>query len=192
MAHSQDRSDVRYGGNAVTVWQRTMLVARVGGMACAVPIEQVVETMRPLPVEPLGRSSDPGLAAIDGLAVIRGAPVPVIDVRRLLGAPCGPAERLVVLRFADRRLAILVDAITDVRQIEQATLAGLPPLLDGAGRDSVAAIGARDAALLVVLDATRVLPEDSWRALAHALPSEERSGEAPVPAVAGTDPSEPG
>jgi purine-binding chemotaxis protein CheW len=143
-----------------------MLVTSVGGLACALPIEHVIEIMRPLPVEPVARpSGDPVLAMIDGLAMIRGVPVPVIDVRRLLGATGGRAARVVVVRVRDRQLALLVDEVSGVQHIDQAQLSQLPPLLRGANRDSITAIGARDAALLVVLDAARVVPEDSWRAI---------------------------
>jgi purine-binding chemotaxis protein CheW len=142
-------------------------------MACAFLIEHVIEIMRPLPVEPLARPSagpdggpvDPALAMIDGLAMIRGVPVPVIDVRTLLGITGGQATRVVVVRSADRQLAVLVDDVIGVEHIDQAQLSALPTLLRGTNRDSVSAIGTRDAALLVVLDSARVVPEDSWRAI---------------------------
>jgi purine-binding chemotaxis protein CheW len=143
-----------------------MLVTRVGNLACALPIEHVIEIMRPLPIEPIARPSDhPVLVMIEGLAMIRGVPVPVIDVRRLLGATGERATRVVVIRVQDRQLAMLVDEVCGVQHIEQEQLARLPPLLGGVNRDSISAIGARDAALLIVLDAARVVPEDSWRAL---------------------------
>jgi purine-binding chemotaxis protein CheW len=150
-----------------------MLVTRVGSTACAFLIEHVIEIMRPLPVEPLARASagpdgglvDPALAMIDGLAMIRGVAIPVVDVRTLLGITGGRATRVVVVRVADRQLAVLVDDVIGVQHFDQAQLSPLPALLRGARRDSVAAIGTRDAALLVVLDSARVLPEDSWRAL---------------------------
>jgi purine-binding chemotaxis protein CheW len=145
-----------------------MLVTRIGGVACAIPIEHVVETMRPLPVEPLGRSADPALTAIEGVAMIRGAPVPVIDARRLLGVTGEHAARFVVVRTAERRIALVVDRVIEVKRMEADVLSRLPSLLGGASSDWVAAIGARDAALLVVLDVTRVLPEDGWRAFERA------------------------
>lgn len=143
--------------------QNAMLVTRVGGTLCAFPIEHVVETMRRLPVEAIGTSELPALALIEGMAMIRGAPVPVIDVRRLLGVTGERATRFVVVRSGTRRIALLVDAVIEVRRIELDDLERLPAVLGGAGRDSVAAIGARDAELLVVLDAGRVLPEDAWQ-----------------------------
>jgi purine-binding chemotaxis protein CheW len=154
--------------------QSVMLVTRVGDVACGFPIEHVVELMRPLRVEPIGRSGDDALAMVDGLAMIRGAPVPVIDARRLLGLPPGHATRFVVVRAAERRIALAVDAVIDVRRIELDTLARLPPLLGGASRDCISAIGAREAGLLVVLDSARVLPEGSWRAIERGDRSAER------------------
>jgi purine-binding chemotaxis protein CheW len=142
-----------------------MLVTRVGGMACALPIEHVVETLRPLPVEPLGGRDDEALALIDGVAMIRGAVVPVVDARKLLGVSGEPATRFVVVRAGERRIALAVDAVLDVVPIEPDVVSELPPLLCGARADRIAAIGAHDAGLMVVLDAARVIPEDSWRAL---------------------------
>ena len=145
-----------------------ILVTRVGGLACALPIEHVVETMRPLPVEPIGRD-DEALAPIDGLAMIRGLPVPVVDARKLLGVPSPPARRFVVVRAAQRSVALVVDAVIDVKRIELEAVSRLPPLLGNVRHDWVSAIGTLDAELLIVLDAARVLPDDSWRAI-------ERSG----------------
>jgi purine-binding chemotaxis protein CheW len=147
-----------------------MLVTRVGRLACAFPIEHVIEIMRPLPVAQIARpSGDPALAMIEGLAMIRGVPVPVIDVRTLLGATAGRAARVVVVRVRDRQLAMLVDEVFGVQHIGPEQLCRLPPLLGGANRDSLSAIGARDAALVVVLDSARVVSDDSWRAIDTAL-----------------------
>jgi len=143
-----------------------MLVTRVGGVACALPIAHVIETTRPLPVEPICGTRDQALAVVEGLAMIRGAPVPVVDARRLLGVPGPAATRFVVVRVADRRVALAVDGVVEVRRIAADALPGLPPLLGGARRDVVSAIGALDAELLIVLDAARVLPDDAWSAIA--------------------------
>jgi purine-binding chemotaxis protein CheW len=144
--------------------QGVMLVTRVGGIACALPIEHVVETMRPLPVEPIGKSPDEALASVEGLAMIRGAPVPVVDARRLLGVTGAHTARFVIVRSAERRIALVVDAVLDVRRIELDRFSRLPPLLGSANR-GISAIGACDAGLLVVLESARVLSEHTWRAI---------------------------
>jgi purine-binding chemotaxis protein CheW len=142
-----------------------MLVTRVGGVACAFPIAHVVETMRPLPIEPIRGAGDRALAIVDGVAMIRGAPVPVVDARKLLGVPGAAATRFVIVRVEQRRVALAVDAVLEVRPVSADALPGLPPLLRTAHREVVSAIGALDAELLIVLEAACVLPDDAWRAL---------------------------
>ena len=64
-----------------------MLMCRSGAYALALPIGDVIETMRPLPIQPvLGVPS-----YVAGVSLIRGAAVPVVDIARLLGDSTGPA-----------------------------------------------------------------------------------------------------
>src|SRR4051812_42786255 len=114
-----------------------VLIARVGSLTCAIPVEHVVETMRPLPVEPLGR----GPVYVRGLAVIRGVPTVVIDLAQLLGTPACAGARYVLVRTGDRVVALLVDVVDGVVPLAAAELAALPPLARSAASDAVAAIG---------------------------------------------------
>src|SRR5271155_6034274 len=57
------------------------LVVFAGAYSCALPIGHVVETMRPLPTEPVAGAK----AFVRGLALIRGAAVPVIDLAHVIG-----------------------------------------------------------------------------------------------------------
>lgn len=138
------------------------LIVTVGARAYAIPIRHVSETMRPLPIEPV-----PGAPAfVRGLSVIRGAPLPVVDLRRLLeGESPVLFGRFVTVQVDERRFVLAVDRVVGVRDL--ALLQTLPPLLraDG-GTDLVQAIGISDAQLLVVLRAARLVPEDVWGSLA--------------------------
>ncbi|HZE91839.1 MAG TPA: chemotaxis protein CheW, partial [Rhizobacter sp.] len=69
------------------------VICRVQGRLCALPLSHVVETMRPLPTETIAGAPD----FVCGLAVIRGAPVPVVDLARLLGATDTQARRFVTV-----------------------------------------------------------------------------------------------
>jgi purine-binding chemotaxis protein CheW len=130
-------------------------VCRVGTLACVVPIEHVVETMRPLPLETVGRAETPWIA---GVAVIRGGPVPVVDVATLLGVAGGEARRFVVLRVeSDRRVALRVDDVVGVRRLAPGALSELPPLLRDVARETVARLGALDRALVAMLDASHAI-----------------------------------
>jgi purine-binding chemotaxis protein CheW len=132
------------------------LICRVGTRLCSLPLTHVVETLRPLPVEPVA-GAPPGVL---GLAVIRGSAVPVVDVARLLGAAGVRAERFVTVMVGDRRVALAVDRVLGVRAVAPESLQVLPPLL-GADSDVVAAIGLLDSELLLVLRSARLLPDET-------------------------------
>jgi purine-binding chemotaxis protein CheW len=136
------------------------VACRVGATLCAIPLSHVVETMRPLPTEPLATPH----AFVLGASVVRGEPVPVIDAARLLGiADASPPGRFVVLKLAAGRAALAVGAVDGVCVLAPASLGALPSLLDDARLE---AIGTLDSSLLVVLRSARVVPEDVWAAVA--------------------------
>lgn len=153
------------GGDGVVTRTSSLrlLVCEVGRRACGLSLEHVVETMRPLPLEPLATAP----AFVAGLSIVRGEPVPVLDLRRLLGsAPSSePAKRLVTLRFGSRSAGVLVDAVQGVRRIPDGTLRSLPPLLGEASAEVVREIGRLDEQLLLVLEGGRIVPEAVWAAL---------------------------
>ena len=135
---------------------RPALVCRVLDLSCALPLEAVIETMRPLPVEAV--SGMPRFVL--GISIIRGGPVVVVDAGLLLGHRASTAGRAVTVRAASRTIALLVDAVIGVRTLTARSVAELPPLLDKAAGDAVAAIAALDNELLLVLRAARLVPDD--------------------------------
>jgi purine-binding chemotaxis protein CheW len=132
------------------------LLCRVGAALCALPVLLVGETMRPLPIEPV--TGMPSFLL--GLAIIRGMPVPVLDARRLLGRThAGSPGRFVTIRVGERYVALAVDAVVGLRAIPAAALGEMPPLLRDSGSEIVSAIGTLDAALFVVLQLGRLMPD---------------------------------
>jgi purine-binding chemotaxis protein CheW len=140
------------------------LVFRVQGRLCALPLGHVIETMRPLPTAAVAGA--PGF--VRGLAVIRGAPVPVLDVASLFGETDASSDRFVTLVAGKRCVALAVGSVLGVRAIPSGSLRELPPLLHEAGSEVVASIGLLDAELLSVLQSSRLLPVDAWEAIDRA------------------------
>jgi len=162
---SLENSEVSAPPAAEVVHADLVLVCRVRSWFCALPVAQVEETMRPLPVEPLAAAP----AFVRGLSIIRGLPTPVVDAGALLGAlDDARPSRLVVLRLQDRdrRVALAVEGVLGVRAIPTASLNQLPPLLRDASRDVVSAVGALDDAFLMALHAGRLVPDAVWDAIA--------------------------
>jgi purine-binding chemotaxis protein CheW len=136
------------------------LVALAGGKRLALALPDVIEVMRPLPVSKL--TGTPPFVL--GVAVVRGAPVPVIDAGALLGET-GPRTftRFVSLRLGDRSAALAVDGLVGVRALEDSQLKNLPPLLREVVAGVADAIGSLDEDLLLVLRAGKLVPEQVWQ-----------------------------
>src|SRR5580692_6397238 len=125
--------------------------------------------MRPLPIEPL--TGMPPFVL--GVAIVRGFPAPVVDAGRLLNPCASPSTpiiasssaRFVSLKLGERTAALAVDAVLDIRPLTAGILADIPPLLREAGAEQMAAIGALDTQLLLVLEAARLVPESVWSAM---------------------------
>lgn len=146
---------------AVETPAASWLLCRVRSRFCAIPIESVIETSRPLSIAPVAGSP----AYVLGLSVVRGEPVPVIDAAQLLSMQAGEPTRFVMVRAGDRRIALAVDGVLGIRDIPVESLRQLPPLLGAAQSDVIAAIGTVDAELLLVLRSARIVPEETWQAL---------------------------
>ncbi len=137
---------------------RAFLLVGVEGRLCAFDLAHVLETMRPLPVEPM-----PGAPPfVLGLSLIRGVPTPVIDLAAWMGLPTSPPTRFVSVASGTRHVALAVTAVTGVRALDASELQTVPPLVREAAAGQVQLVGALDADLLVVLSAARLLPEDAW------------------------------
>ena len=144
----------------VPVARKLMLLLRSGTHLCAVPVEHVVEIMRPLPIIPVRGVPD----FILGLAGIRGTPVPVVDPNRLVGTPGSPQTgRFVVVRAGPRRVALAVDAVAGLRGLEDAVLSELPPFLHHADMSWLESIRMMDQELLFVLESVHIVPVDTWQ-----------------------------
>jgi purine-binding chemotaxis protein CheW len=129
-----------------------------GDLHCGLPLEQVLEVCRPLPVQALGTAPD----FVSGLARLRGEAVPVVDLGRLLGRghADGPG-RLVRLKAGDRRVALAVDRVLGLRELPTSSAEALPPLFNQ-GLPAVEALGALDRSLYLLLSAARLLPPEGF------------------------------
>ena len=118
--------------------------------------------MRPLPIEAWSEAPD----TVRGLCVIRGAPVPVVDLGTLFGALSNSlSTRFVAIRVGERRVALAVEAVLGIREFAPAVRTQMPPLLSDACTELVEAVGALDSELFMVLKACSVVPETIWDSL---------------------------
>lgn len=133
-----------------------LLVVVAGAHRVGLPLARVQETMRPLPIEPLRDA----LPFVLGLSIIRGAPTSVLDLGALLGREEHPERflRFVTLDLGERSVALAVEAALEVVEVDDETFSSLPPLLTQAAGEAVRALCLVDDKLLLVLEATKLVP----------------------------------
>lgn len=142
--------------------QSSYLVCRFRGHLCALPIAHVIETMRPLPVEPFSGAP----SCVLGVSLVRGNPTPIVDIGALLSPEHQTMPtRFITLRAGKRRVSVVADQVVGIRSIPSSSLAASPPLLRRAAEDAISELGALDRELLVVLEVAKLVPEPVWKAL---------------------------
>ncbi len=127
---------------------------------CGLPLEHISETMRPLPLEPIN-----GMPPfVLGLSIIRGAPLPVVDLPHLMGQESGARRtRLVVVKVKERCVALAVDLVLGIGRTP-GDAAALPPLLRDANAEFVSTVASLDSQLLVLLESGLILAASAWQA----------------------------
>jgi len=146
--------------------QLAVVLVRSGNLFCALPLESVIETLRSPPITAIAGA--PGW--VQGVAVIRGATVVVVDLGIMLGVSSAEVKhaRVVTLRVGTRVIALAVESITGVREFDRAMLSEVPPLLLQALPEVLTAIGLLDGELMLVLDGSRVITEQELAPLKNS------------------------
>lgn len=144
---------------------QSMLLVRAGEWIVALPITDIIETMRALPVRPIAGAPP----FVRGVSIIRGAPLPVVDLSALMGGAQGDrgerGGRYVTARAGARAIALHVDEVIGARVIDRATLSPTPPLLSEALPEHAEKLFALDGEVIATLRAGRVLSKDVWSKL---------------------------
>jgi len=98
-----------------------------------------------------------------GVMDLRGVAVPVIDLRQRFEfepAQFGPSTVVIVLRVAsesgERTLGLVVDAVSEVYDIDAAHCRSLPDIGSAASNEIVQALAQAEGKTLILLDAARL------------------------------------
>lgn len=140
------------------------LVFRAGPLLCALRLEEVIETMRPLETRALTGTP----AFVRGITVLRGVPTPVIDVSRLLGGGPSEAERYLAVRTERGAVALATGEVLGIRTVEADATGGHPALLGGGNTRLVAGVGTLGTEPLLLLQSMRAVPDEVWETAAAA------------------------
>jgi purine-binding chemotaxis protein CheW len=149
---------------AESVEKQRFLLCRLSSSWCALSLQGLGEVMRPQPVDPVGGLPD----FVDGVSIIRGVPLPVINLPRLLcglTSPGGSQERFVTAESDGQPLALRVDEVAGIYPLAEEMWRNLPSLLDGLQSEHVAALGNHDGHVVMLLRRANLLSEADWARL---------------------------
>lgn len=100
----------------------------VGEQEYVLDVMRIRAIVRPPPVIQVPHTPD----AVEGMIELRGAVIPVVDLRKRLSAPAiplGPKARMLVVVVEGREVALLVDRVLEVMRIRRSAIRPAPPLL---------------------------------------------------------------
>lgn len=146
----QQSSGVESGRGAT----REYLSFALGQEEYAVEILRVQEIRRMCPLTPLPHAP----AKVCGVMNLRGAVVPVIDMRAALGLPgeeYGKFTVIIVLSVGRRTIGFVVDRVSDVLSISQSDIERAPELGGHIDASMIAGIARAQDRFVVLLDADR-------------------------------------
>lgn len=121
----------------------------LGATVLGLPASAVEEMVRAVAITPLADAPP----IIEGVIDVRGTVVAVLDLRLRLGLPSrvlDPTQFLVLLRAGSRTMAVRVDEVDDVVELDRAAIrpgAGLSPALE-----HVAGVGVTADGVIVIHD----------------------------------------
>lgn len=151
---------------------------RVGGEEYGLDIGCIAEVIRPLKITPLPRMPE----FIEGVINLRGAIIPVVDLRRRFGAAhADPAAGRSTVRMmitkgafpgsAGRKqtlLALVVDGVQEVLHLAPDQIEAAPPAATGRNAEFIAGMGKLSDRLIILIHLARILTHQERAALAEA------------------------
>ncbi len=136
---------------------RELISFRIGAQEFCVDIMSVREIRGWAPATPLPRA--PGY--IRGVINLRGAVLPIVDLSARLGlGAADPSARhvIIVAQIGARLVGLLVDAVSDILTVTDASVQPTPDVASDMARTFVQGLLALDGRMISLIDLDRVLP----------------------------------
>lgn len=143
-----------------------LVAFKVGGQEFAFNIFQVERILRYEPPAPLPKAP----AFLEGVLQYQGAAVPLVDLRKRLGAaaPLREDTRTVVLEYEGGKIGMVVDAVTEVMQVAAATVVPPPGIVKGLAAEYIAGLVVKNGRTIIVLNTNKLLSSQEKLALQDA------------------------
>jgi purine-binding chemotaxis protein CheW len=128
MSESDVASNAESGGLGSRIDPVIQLCAfYIGAQEYVIDLMRVEEILHAPPLTPVPSSP----SFVEGVMNLRGVIVPVIDLRKWLGSTSSTAvkPKCLICRIGQRRLAVLVDALSDVLRLRKSQIGPVPSMV---------------------------------------------------------------
>lgn len=140
---------------------------RIGGELYALDILRIREVIRPQKLTSVPKAP----AFIEGVINLRGAVIPIVDLRKRFDCPASAIDRktrVIISVLAGKIIGLMVDEVAEVRRFGRQDIQPAPQFLHGKGAEFFLGVCRRGEDLVMVLDLERILSNDEIIHLAEA------------------------
>jgi len=135
-----------------------MVGFRVGRESFGIPIAAVHEILRVPEITSMPQAG----GAVQGVINLRGRIIPVVDLRRQLGASAPQSSRknrILVVEAEARMVGLIVDEASEVLRVPATEVLPAPQVLGGAEAGYITSVVRRGSRLVLVADLQKLLAE---------------------------------
>ena len=136
----------------------------------AIPITTIQEIIVMKPITRIPQVP----ASIEGLINLRGAILPIVNLRRLFGMAPRPADdetRTVIVNIHGRTLGYVVDEVTQVIRLNADQIQTLPLAVAAMAQRSITGVARLEERLLMILDPNMLTRPEELEAIPASLPN---------------------
>jgi purine-binding chemotaxis protein CheW len=132
-----------------------LVTFKVGGQDFAFNIFQVERILRYEAPAPLPKSPE----FLEGVLQYQGGAVPVVDLRKRLGAAAQLRDdtRTVILEFEGGKIGVVVDTVTEVMQVAAQAVTPPPGIVKGLAAEYIAGLVVQNGRTIIVLNTNKLL-----------------------------------
>jgi purine-binding chemotaxis protein CheW len=131
---------------------------RIGSELYALDIMCIREIIQPQKLTPVPRAP----AFIEGIINLRGAVIPIVDLRKRFDQPVqqGRKNRVVICTLSGKIIGLVVDEVNEVREFTRKELQPAPQFIKGRNADFFIGVCRLRGELMMILDLERILSSD--------------------------------
>lgn len=132
-------------------------VFQIGDETFGVDISRVLEILRVPKIFAI-----PGLPEfLSGVMSVRGAVIPVMDLRRRFGLmPAGKKERIILARCGNEKIGFLVDEIREILMLNPEEIRSSPSIFKGFRTEYLTGLGKKGERIIILLNIDNLLTSE--------------------------------